>query len=196
MSAPVVSLRNDADLCNSRDRSCRLKRHLTRNPETSEEKYESEKPEWFTKPLLMATNLRRVDLYLEFYISTDQADLISLIMESPFWLEGCKGLFQLRLHIPVIPWIIHWKKHKKIVQGIFEGLMKKIGVQGNLVEQGDEMFDVWAWEASPGRLMNFAQDLEREWRYPRKWFSLERWHLFDDNGEHLRERDSQFVLED
>jgi len=74
--------------------------------------------------------------------------------------------------------------------------MKKIGVQGNLVEQGDEMFDVWAWEASPGRLMNFAQDLEREWRYPRKWFSLERWHLFDDNGEHLRERDSQFVLED
>jgi hypothetical protein len=152
-----------------------------------------EKPEWFTKPLLKAANFRRLDLYLEFYTCTDQKDMISFLMESPFWLEGCKGLSELRLHIPIVPWIVDGKKHVKIVGSIFKRLKKKIGVQGKLVEQE---YDKWVWEASPGRLMNFAQDLEMEWRYPRKRSSFRRWDLFDDNGRNLKEREGKLVLED
>jgi hypothetical protein len=127
-----------------------------------------------------------------------QKDIISFIMETPYWLEGCKGLSKLTLHIPVTPWAIDWQIHAKLVHGIFKRLMEKIGVLGKLVEKGDNISDVWVWEALPGRLMNFAQDLKRQWRYPRKGLSLtlRRWDLFDDNGEYLKERDCRFVLED
>jgi hypothetical protein len=92
------------------------------------------------------------------------------VTEFPFWLEGFKGLSKLTVEIPVVRWIIETNRHSGVVHSMMNRIRKKVGIQGQFVEMvGEKWFEdaeVWVWEATNGRLMDWSQDLGRVWADP------------------------------
>ncbi|KAF8858830.1 hypothetical protein BDZ45DRAFT_743047 [Acephala macrosclerotiorum] len=92
--------------------------------------YEFKKPTSITEQFIKMPNVREVVLYLDLD-STNQGDMSTFLTEFPFWLQGFNALSKVTVEIPT--WPTRQREHS-MVHGIVEGIYKKTGVQGQLVE--------------------------------------------------------------
>ncbi|KAH7390269.1 hypothetical protein BKA64DRAFT_119296 [Cadophora sp. MPI-SDFR-AT-0126] len=131
-----------------------------------------QKPKFMTTPLRSATNLREV--YLEFDLdnSVNQCYMSPFITQWPLWLEGCTALSVVTVEIPIASWMVTSESRKRNLDGLVKRIAQKVGVQGQFIEQIGERFheyrEVWKWEAPAGTVMNWAQDIGREWHNSRE----------------------------
>ncbi|KAG4434480.1 hypothetical protein IFR05_010023 [Cadophora sp. M221] len=128
------------------------------------------KPTFFTDQFLSLTNLREVYLSLDLDNNVCQSQMTKFMTQWLFWLQGCKALKKLTVEIPVASWMIDAPSRARNIDGLVRRIFQKTGVQGRYVEQVGERFheeaDVWIWEAPDGKLMDWSQELCREWKRP------------------------------
>jgi hypothetical protein len=95
------------------------------------------------------------------------------ITEFPYWLEGCKALSKLTVHIPIVN--LDESDRCRAFDGLMRRIRNKIGVRSQFIgvvgQRWHETAEVWLWEAAPGTYMNWAQNLAMEWKDPsyRRW---------------------------
>ncbi|KAL2062386.1 hypothetical protein VTL71DRAFT_6652 [Oculimacula yallundae] len=163
-----------------------------------------QKPTFMTSILAKATNLREVHLAIDLNERTSFTGAAQYITQWPLWLEGCSSLSSLTVEIPLpSSTSIYSPDWDRNFNGLLKRIAQKVGVHGQPIKEiGDPYYErreVWAWVAPAGTLMNWSQDIGREWHEPRdraSWVVNKKLSSIFDQllDARLEERDGAFFL--
>ena len=121
--------------------------------------------------------------------------------EFTLWLKGFKELSKLTVELPLTEWLLEHPRQSQIFDALMNRIARQIGIKGQLKESlysDRPKYQNWAWEATPGQLMNWNQDFVGLWTHPNIWDVPQPvWSFFHtSSAERLDMRDGQFVIED
>jgi hypothetical protein len=132
-------------------------------------------PRRLKQNLSLAVNIGSV--YLDFR-HFDEHDLMHWLTEFPFCLEGFKSLTRLTINVPESVWELDHHQYSRIVEGMMTHVSQRVGVRGEVAHKARQKWAgpsriyqdenvKWIWEAFPGQLMDWSQQLGRVWKFPR-----------------------------